>query len=81
MLFQLILTPNDGGNILIVNYTAPNNINNEFMNRLTVTGLDPNTEYSLVIHTVSPFQSMLSDPSTPVMFNTSSISKYIYLLL
>ena len=76
IMFQLTLWSINGmSDRLVINYTATNNTDTEFSNSLTLTELNPNSQYSLTVRAVSVYQSLVSDPSIPVQFNTSSTSE------
>ena len=65
----------DNLNDIVLNYTAINNGISEFVNNVTLSGLTPNTEYTVRVRSVSihsVLQSLVSSPSAPVQFNTTS---------
>ena len=77
--FSLILSSGDISD-RVVNITATNNTDPDFINSLTISSLNPNTQYTVIIRAVTLHQmlgSIVSSNSIPVFFNTTSSSEYL----
>ena len=75
-MFQVTL----GQNNIQLNYVATNNTSIEFINTVRIEGLQPNTQYTVIVRAVSVHSvlgTLFSNPSTPVTFNTISTGKCI----
>ena len=81
--FSLILSSGDISD-RVVNITATNNTDSDFINRLTISSLNPNTQYTVIIRAVMLHQmlgSIVSSNSIPVLFNTTSSSELVLVKL
>ena len=77
--FSLILSSGDISD-RVVNITTTNNTDSDFINSLTISSLNPNTQYTVIIRAVTLHQmlgSIVSSNSIPVLFNTTSSSEYL----
>ena len=78
-LFTVILNPsNDSLSTITINYTATNTTDHTFINSIMVTGLYPNTEYSVTVRAYSTHNVLgllASNSSAIVIFNTTSTGK------
>ena len=75
-MFQVTL----GQNNIELNYVATNNTSIEFINTVRIEGLQPNSQYTVIVRAVSVHSvlgTLFSNPSTPVTFNTISTGKCI----
>ena len=78
-MFTVMFNPsNDGLSTITINYTATDTTDHTFINSIMVTGLYPNTEYSVTVRAYSTHNILGllgSNYSAIVIFNTTSTSK------
>ena len=75
-MFTVMLNPStDDLSTIMLNYTATNTTDHTFINSVMITGLYPNTEYSVTVRAYSTHNVLgllASNSSTVVIFNTIS---------
>ena len=78
-LFRVTLDPlTNGLSTIMINYTATNSTDPTFINSVMITGLYPNTQYSVRVRAYSVHNvvgRLASNSSTVVIFNTTSTGK------
>ena len=78
-LFTVMLDPlTNGLSTIMINYTATNSTDPTFINSVMITGLYPNTQYSVRVKAYSTHNvlgRLSSNSSTVVIFNTTSTGK------
>ena len=68
----------NGLSTIMINYTATNSTDPTFINSVMITGLYPNTQYSVRVRAYSIHNilgRLSSNSSTVVIFNTTSTGK------